>query len=139
MLVVLRGSRSRRAARCVGSLRAVLGHCAGCSLPLPQAKPPSALARRVIDFGPEPWQWGSGSFASRVGVGRRNGRLHRWVRAHLRKIRSQFQGGKHTSLAFYVILLYELRLYGVLRSSLPRGLVTLAVTLRRRQRCRVVS
>jgi hypothetical protein len=33
----------------------------------------------------------------------------------------------------------ELRLNGVLRSSLPRGLVTFAVTLRRRWCCRVVS
>jgi hypothetical protein len=56
----------------VGGLRAVLGHWAGGSLPLPYAKEPSTVARGVIHSGPEPWQWGSGSFMLGVGVGRGN-------------------------------------------------------------------
>jgi hypothetical protein len=36
----------------------------------------------------------------RVGVGRRNWLLHRWVRTPPRKIRSRFRGCKHTSLGF---------------------------------------
>ena len=43
-----------------GGMRAVLGHCAGCGLPLPQAKAPSTAERRVILFGPELCQWDSG-------------------------------------------------------------------------------
>jgi hypothetical protein len=37
-----------------------------------------------------------------VGVGRRIGRLHCWVRTPLRKIRARFQEYKHTSLTFLV-------------------------------------
>src|SRR5918994_6149123 len=46
----------------------MLGHRAG-GLPLPQAKAPPTVARGVIGFGPEPWQWGSGCFALRGGGG----------------------------------------------------------------------
>jgi hypothetical protein len=72
------------------------------SLRLPQAKSPSTAARRVIQFGPEFQLRGSGSLALRVGVGRRNGRLHCWVGTPLRKIRAQFQEYKHTSLTSLV-------------------------------------
>jgi len=49
-------------------MRAVLGHCAGGGLRLPHDKAPSTVAQRVIHyFGPEPWRWGSGTFALRVG------------------------------------------------------------------------
>jgi hypothetical protein len=44
----------------VGGLRAVFWYCAGGGLPLPQAKAPTTVARRVIHFGPEPWRWDSG-------------------------------------------------------------------------------
>jgi hypothetical protein len=44
---------------------AVLGQWAGAGLPLPQAKAPLTIAQCVILFGPEPCQWGSGSFALR--------------------------------------------------------------------------
>jgi hypothetical protein len=82
----------------VRGMRAVLGHWAGDSLPLPQAKSPLTVAWGVILFGPEPYCQGSGSLALRVGVGRRNGQLHRWVRTPHRKIRARFHGYKHTSL-----------------------------------------
>jgi len=41
--------------------------CERCSggLRLPQSRVPSTVAQRVIHFGPEPWQVGSGSFALR--------------------------------------------------------------------------
>ena len=61
-------------------MRAVLWHRAGSGLPLPQAKSPSTVEQHVILFGPEPWRWGSGFISLQVGVGRRNGRLHCWVR-----------------------------------------------------------
>jgi hypothetical protein len=51
------------------------------------------------------------------GVGLRNWRFYYWVCTPPRKIRAQFQGCKHTWLIFSVVMLYELRLYGVLRSS----------------------
>jgi hypothetical protein len=86
----------------VGGLRAVFWHWAGDGLPLPQAKGPLTVALLVILFGPEPWQWDSGSFVLRGGVGRRNGRSHCWVRTPLRKIRRQFQGYKHLSLTSFV-------------------------------------
>jgi hypothetical protein len=57
------------------------------------------------------------------GVGRGNGRLHCWVRTPHRKIRVQFRGHKHTSLTFLVVTFYELRLYGVLRSSYTRSCI----------------
>jgi hypothetical protein len=63
MLVVLRRSRSRRAARCVGYLRAVLGHGESCGLHLRQAEAPSTVAQRVISFEPESHCWGSDSSA----------------------------------------------------------------------------
>ena len=55
------------------------------------------------------------------GVGRRNGRLHCWVRTPPRKIRRQYQECKHTSLIFIVVTFCELRFYAVLRSSGPLG------------------
>jgi hypothetical protein len=48
-------------------MRAVLWQWAGGGLPLPQAKAPLTVARLVILFDPEPWQWDSGSLAFRVG------------------------------------------------------------------------
>src|SRR5215207_9084775 len=60
---MLRGSCVRRATWCVGGMRAVLGHCACDGLPLPQDKARFTVARRLILSGPEPCQWGSGSFA----------------------------------------------------------------------------
>jgi hypothetical protein len=99
-------------------LRAVLWQWAGCGLPRPQAKAPPTLARRVILFGPESWPWGSGYCALRVGgVGRRNGRLHCWVRTPPRKIRCRFHEYKHTWLIFVVDKFCELRFNGVLGSS----------------------
>ena len=65
MLAMLRGSRLRRAARCVGGLRALLWQWAGCGIPLPQTKAPSTVARLVILFGPESYCQGSGPFALR--------------------------------------------------------------------------
>src|SRR5215207_6183725 len=44
------------------------------------------------------------------GVGRRNGRLHRWVRTPPRKIRTQFHGYKHTSLIRSVGVFSEVRM-----------------------------
>jgi hypothetical protein len=111
---MLRGARLRHGAWRVGGLRAVLGQWAGGSLPLPQAKAPSTVARLVIHVGPESYCQGSGSFALRGGVGRRNGRLHCWVCTPPRKIRAQLHGCKHTSLIFLVGEFYALRLYGVL-------------------------
>jgi hypothetical protein len=73
--------------------------CAGCGLLLPQAKSPLTVARQVIHIEPEPCEWGSGSLVLRVGgVGRRNGRLHRWERAPPRKIRCRFRECKHILL-----------------------------------------
>jgi hypothetical protein len=51
----------------MGGLRAVLWQWARGGLPLPQAKSPLTVARRMIHFGPEPWQRGSGSLALRGG------------------------------------------------------------------------
>src|SRR5215217_1650923 len=113
---MLGGTCVRRAAWWLGGMRAVLWHWAGGGLPLPQAKAPPTLARLVILFEPESWQWGSGSFALRGGGGRRNGLLHCWVRTPPGKIRSQFRGCKHTSLIFLVGEFYALRLDGVLGS-----------------------
>jgi hypothetical protein len=48
-------------------MRAMLGHWAGCGLPLPQAKSPLTIARLVILFGPEPHCQGSGAFVLGVG------------------------------------------------------------------------
>jgi hypothetical protein len=70
----------------------------------------------VILFGPESWRWGSGSLALRVGVGRRNGRLHCWVCTPSRKIRVQLQECKHTSLNFFAVTFYALRELGALRT-----------------------
>src|SRR5215204_127122 len=80
-------------------MRAVLGQWAGGGLPLPQDKAPPTVTRRVIHFGPEPCQWGSGFSYCRVGVGRRI--LEReWLRrTPPRKIHAQFQRHKHTSLS----------------------------------------
>jgi hypothetical protein len=69
VLAVLRGSHLRHEARCVGGLRAVLGHGKGCGLRLPQAEAPSMVAWNVIHLGPEPHRWGSGPFALQRGVG----------------------------------------------------------------------
>jgi hypothetical protein len=80
------------------ALRAVLGHWAGDGLPLPQAKSPPTVERRVTLFRPEPWQWGSGFWCCVVGVGRGIGQLHCRERTPLRKIRRRFQDCKHTSL-----------------------------------------
>ena len=99
---MLRGARVRCAAWRVGGLRAVFGHLSRGGLRLPHTKAPFTLARLVIPFGPEPCQWGSGSFALRVGVGRRNGRLHCWVGTPTRKIRAWFRSYKHTSLVFLI-------------------------------------
>jgi hypothetical protein len=74
--------------RGVGGLRAVLWQWAGDGLPLPQAKAPLTVARGVIHFGPEPWRWGSGSFALQgwggsrraVRFGRSPSRRLRWSR-----------------------------------------------------------
>jgi hypothetical protein len=101
----------------VGGMRAVLGHWASDGLPLPQATAPSAVARVVILFGPEPHCQGSGSFVLGEGVGRRNGRSQRWVRTPHQKICHHFQEFKDTSLIFLVGKCCELRLNGVLRSS----------------------
>src|SRR5215212_1053693 len=114
-------------------MRAVLWHWAGGGLPLPQAKAPPTLARLVILFEPESWQWGSGSYALRGGGGRRNGLLHCWVRTPPGKIRSQFRGCKHTSLIFLVDESSEVRLYSITKTIL----VTFLVTSGRRQCCRV--
>src|SRR5215213_9919014 len=62
-----RGACRRNAGGCVGGLRAVLWQWAGGGLPLPQAKAPPTVRRRMIHIGPEPWEWGSGSFALRGG------------------------------------------------------------------------
>jgi len=66
---MLRGACVRRCAWCVGGLRAVLWQWAGGGLPLPQGESPLTVARIVILIGPEPWQWGSGSFVLRGGGG----------------------------------------------------------------------
>jgi hypothetical protein len=98
--------------------------CSGGGLPLPQAKSPSTVAQRVIHyFGPEPWQWGSGSFALQVGVGRRNERLHRLACTPSRKIRAQFHGCEHTLLNVIVVTFYDLRFYGVLGSPYPASCI----------------
>ena len=69
MPAMLRGACVRYPAWWVGGLRAVFWQWAGGSLRLPQAKSPFTVGRRVIHFGPEPWPWGSGSFALRGGGG----------------------------------------------------------------------
>ena len=53
----------------VRGMRAVLGHWAGDSLPLPQAKSPLTVAWGVILFGPESYWQGSSSFVLRGGGG----------------------------------------------------------------------
>src|SRR5687767_13979719 len=50
-------------------MRAVLGHWAGDSLPLPQGKSPLTVAWGVILFGPESYWQGSSSFVLRGGGG----------------------------------------------------------------------
>src|SRR5215217_9062343 len=60
---MLGGTCLRRCAWFVGGMRAVLGQWAGGSLPLPQAKAPSTVARLVIHVGPESYCQGSGTFA----------------------------------------------------------------------------
>ncbi len=87
----------------MGGLRAVLGQWAGGGLPLPQAKAPHTVGRRVILFGLEPCQWGFGTFALRGGVGRGNWWLHCWACTLHRKIRVQFQERKHTSLVTSIV------------------------------------
>src|SRR5918993_5292338 len=67
LLAMLWGTCLRHAAWWLGGLRAVLGQWAGSGLRLPQAKAPLTVARLVILFGPEPWQWSSGSFVLRGG------------------------------------------------------------------------
>jgi hypothetical protein len=68
---MLRGACVRHAAWRVGGVRAVFWHWAGGSLPLPQTKAPTTVARRVILIEPEPHWQGSGSFALRGGGGSR--------------------------------------------------------------------
>jgi hypothetical protein len=63
---MLRGTCVRCAAWCVGGLRAVLWQWAGGGLPLPYAKAPLTVARLVILFGPEPWQWDFGPMRERI-------------------------------------------------------------------------
>ena len=85
----LRGA-STKCSVVLGGLRAVLGHCAGRGLPLPQAKSPYTVARIVINFEPEPHRQGSDSLAL-VGVGRRNGRSHCWACIPPRKYAPTFK------------------------------------------------
>jgi hypothetical protein len=110
---MLGGTCLRRCAWFVGGMRAVLGQWAGGSLPLPQAKAPSTVARLVIHVGPESYCQGSGSFALRGGVGCRNGRLHCWVCTPPRKNRRQSQKYKHTSLILLVGKFSDVRIYAL--------------------------
>src|SRR5215208_7233572 len=64
-----------------------------------RTRAPLTVARCVIHFGPESQLRGFRFLALRVGVGRRNRRLHWWVGTPPRKFRRQFQEYKHTSLS----------------------------------------
>jgi hypothetical protein len=68
-----------------------------------EPKAPSTVERRVIFYRLEPWQWGSGSFALRVGVGHGDKRSCCWVCTPPRKNRHPFQECKHTSLTFLIV------------------------------------
>jgi hypothetical protein len=109
----------------VGGLQAVLGHWAGGGLRLPQAKSPLTVARCVIHIGPEPCQWGSGSFVLRGGGGSRK-LAAALLGVHTpRKIRARFQECKHTSLNLIVVELSAVRLYSAQKTILVTVVVTL--------------